>query len=1722
MAVSNSTDRFNGVVASKAIKVPCKVATTTNITLSGAQTVAGVPVVTGDRVLVRAQTNAVENGIYIVDSGAWERAADWDGNRDIVQGTLATAFDSGGNAYQYIVTTPDPITIGTTALTIDIYTSGASAVIDPGTVESSMLRWDGAAAWSEETLIRGTDAGELRVYETNGIDYLEFSYSGTVATAELLDPTHTIQFNNDVVIQGSDIILDSGDIILGGGTISGAGWLLPFDTPIQWEDDTTPTPVPQELLIFTGSTPGGEPDSDPNFGNVTMLLSFENAAVGASSFTSDVGGIVWTEGSGGSAECRPTNAYAKYGTKSLGNTSVLPGVNIASQQATAGAWSQFGTGDFTIEMDVLFDSTITGSAAALISNWIFNQYGWIMYFTPSIALNGGRMGWSHTTDGTSGTTQGPGSSQIIFDTLAYETWYHIAVTRESGTVRLWFEGVQIGSDSAAAGSIHNSTHVVEQHASDNHNSNVARGVWTDNIRITKGVARYSAPFTPPSKPYQGSATILNFSVGDPAYDLLLDGTNVIADAQLTVTDGVNTTTFVPNSVGLSAGDRGLSAGQFAVQDGVGNSRIVWSNTAGDDSISAEADGARLHFKNQTGLFTSVRFGEDPFPVNVDVSGGDLIISGYLAGANEEKVLSFQDSGGTEYAHMKTTGTGALQIRNVSQDDSFEFIGTYTGGTTQTFLSWNPNSHTNLKSPTGRDLQLYAGELLGMKIDNLGAIDFYYSGNSIAQITSEAGGGLSVKQTDTGETGVFSRVQVQYDLGADGEFWFYDYSSTFMGDPTQARFRLDNADPSLVTNIALDDLTISNRDFGGILSQIQSGTQIRLTETTDLGRWAAYEATGVATDNTGWWQIAVSYIAHAGTFPGTTRDPFKFTFSNLTGAPAAAGGSPSTRLVYRFEYNDGQTGGVDPGTGLIHFSNLTPTSSNRMAISQTDLDGRDIGPVITDAWQGGRGAMVRMSKVGDPETYMHWVVNERSDQGTWDWTYINMDEWEGTWTDGDEMLIEFEFQPFVERPQTDHSVLMSNAILSGQPRCGWEEQPDIRLSGGGGSGVYLFSGATEIARITGSGTTQMRFTTQNLANLGSFRFESDTVSFYDKSGTLPRFSIENNSNRAQFGHGNDVGNGAPTLWFRERTSQPAMSAGWGSIWVRSDTPNSLMFTADDGTDYDLTDAGATATTISAGWTTGSGGSLTIAANAPLFYTEQATDDTPGAGQGQVWVRNDTPNTLMFTDDAGTDFVIGGAAAPSGITGTVADNQIVVGTGASTVDSSSELTYNDVTGDLIHNSGLATSLLQTGISANVHTQINVSDNFTEFQFSDDSVDTSVARILFNINSASTGVHEYWFRDNDGTYLTIDCTNQQLTFAGRLGLIAQNDHGVTFSSGEGQIWAKSRSQGDDLMFTADDYREDISLLSVMTHCYVFDNATAAADPGAGEFRLNNATPASVTQVYVNDADDGGRDATYMLSNLGVGDIITFRQSNNTARYFTARVNAAPTDNTGWWTIPVTPIHTDQLFSLGNPAHLEVQWLSRVSTLTTDLDVNGNDIVSNVTNGNIYLIPNGTGVVAVRSGKTFRVYDGDNSDYIQMWHDGTDGRLTANGGVINLADETIHSAVLQDYSVENVSTTPTGTTETITYSDGPSFEIDLESVTGNVTVTISGGPVSGNYGQIVCKITQDSATARTVTWAGGTFRWAGGTAHPMNTTLDGFTIYSFETWDGGTTWWGAGADYA
>lgn len=115
------------------VKDSCHVATTTAGTLStsfaNGQTVDGVTLVTGDRILIKDQATGSENGIYTVNSGgAPTRATDFDSNAEVTSGAFTfveegTVNGDGG----FVLTTNDPITVGTTSLTF-VQFSGAGQI----------------------------------------------------------------------------------------------------------------------------------------------------------------------------------------------------------------------------------------------------------------------------------------------------------------------------------------------------------------------------------------------------------------------------------------------------------------------------------------------------------------------------------------------------------------------------------------------------------------------------------------------------------------------------------------------------------------------------------------------------------------------------------------------------------------------------------------------------------------------------------------------------------------------------------------------------------------------------------------------------------------------------------------------------------------------------------------------------------------------------------------------------------------------------------------------------------------------------------------------------------------------------------------------------------------------------------------------------------------------------------------------------------------------------------------------------------------------------------------------------------------------------------------------------------------------------------------------------------------------------------------------------------
>lgn len=184
------------------VKYPVRVATTANITLSGGapNTLDGATLAANDRILVKNQSTASENGIYYVSTlgtganGTWTRASDADGAGDLFGGMLVAASEGTARSNSlWMLTTDDPITIGTTALVFERKDAPVASTAE-------------AQAWTENTKIitalRLKEAlqGSNQSLATSGYQKLpgglliQWGNAGTIAAGSSATVTYPIAF----------------------------------------------------------------------------------------------------------------------------------------------------------------------------------------------------------------------------------------------------------------------------------------------------------------------------------------------------------------------------------------------------------------------------------------------------------------------------------------------------------------------------------------------------------------------------------------------------------------------------------------------------------------------------------------------------------------------------------------------------------------------------------------------------------------------------------------------------------------------------------------------------------------------------------------------------------------------------------------------------------------------------------------------------------------------------------------------------------------------------------------------------------------------------------------------------------------------------------------------------------------------------------------------------------------------------------------------------------------------------------------------------------------------------------------------------------------------------------------------------------------------------------------------------------------------------------------
>lgn len=230
------------------------------------------------------------------------------------------------------------------------------------------------------------------------------------------------------------------------------------------------------MLSRFATTGGG--GGDPYWNNVSLLLNGDGTN-GSTTFT-DLSSSPKTITNTGSVTVNTTTK--KYGTGSM----AFDGTSGKYLQAVIPA---FGTGDFTIEMWV---NRASGANNGFLQ---FSSTSSLPGDTAPLAIGCLNNIWLIDC-----ASVGQKQSSVA---MTNSTWYHVALVRSSGITKFYINGiVDTFTNFGGSAGLTDTTNYTATY--------VAIGVWysagytwngyIDDLRITKGIARYTANFTPPTAP----------------------------------------------------------------------------------------------------------------------------------------------------------------------------------------------------------------------------------------------------------------------------------------------------------------------------------------------------------------------------------------------------------------------------------------------------------------------------------------------------------------------------------------------------------------------------------------------------------------------------------------------------------------------------------------------------------------------------------------------------------------------------------------------------------------------------------------------------------------------------------------------------------------------------------------------------------------------------------------------------------------------------------------------------------------------------------------------------------------------------------------------------------------------------------------------------------------------------------------------------------------------
>ena len=145
----------------------------------------------------------------------------------------------------------------------------------------------------------------------------------------------------------------------------------------------------------------------------------------------------------------------------------------------------FGTNDLTVELWIYQTVSSVGAYKVIVGDNVYSSVGgWTLY-----SYNNQLNLWK-------------GGTELIAPsgTLTLNSWNYVVWTRQSGNNRIFINGTQVGS--TVSDSTNYTSTAIYVGSSKTNTLNFAG--YMDELRITKGVARYTSNFTPPNAPFPNS------------------------------------------------------------------------------------------------------------------------------------------------------------------------------------------------------------------------------------------------------------------------------------------------------------------------------------------------------------------------------------------------------------------------------------------------------------------------------------------------------------------------------------------------------------------------------------------------------------------------------------------------------------------------------------------------------------------------------------------------------------------------------------------------------------------------------------------------------------------------------------------------------------------------------------------------------------------------------------------------------------------------------------------------------------------------------------------------------------------------------------------------------------------------------------------------------------------------------------------------------------------